>query len=1766
MVKKKDLTDEEKFQAILNGSNPAAKNAPKQTSTAGTSSTANKGSSSKSSSVASTVSDADKFQAILNGTNPNANTNGQAKAKSSVKEKWNAFWKNVGKNAKAGTHRAVNAGSVKDQQRYWTHNDPTAERSSGKVSGMNTELSDYSNYNRQHLLDFLFDTSRDVGREHNEGSYFTKEDNDRYMQGVEDYWQKQQGLEQEAHEATQNALDVIDPDTRIGELAVLVPGALAYTAPSMAGDIALTAATMGALGPEMAAAGFSRFAIRLASELPATTVRTLRYFDDAFQDALKNGATQEQAVRAASEIALPNAAIEGAGGLDALVGRIAGRVGKTAVREAAATATKNIGRAAKAGKMVRGALAYSTPEGAEELIQGIVERGAAKRNYDEDVLVFDVNQMVNDFAGGAMGGLVLGTAMNLAGYSVKSINTKAVARELQAEAAQQGVEVSEPEAEQAAERIMESIRKAQDAAGNEAEISTTQPVVEEQVPLAVEEQQQVEPYRQTENGETIIPVAEENDVGGAEPVQQPAPAPQKLTRVDTITEAERIEGQAIVQQQGPLATVQTLYNKAQREELTQVELAALIQAQENLTSDPAAKADFAAYIDALGKGSQLINAYKNKPVEAETSVVEEPIATPIASAIENPVENRGFSTSNEQQGINIPPAAENASEPLASAENGTQGEDFNIVTPEGRGREYTSKFRTNTVEAMLAQDQVTQEQADSLESMFKELPNSQLESAAQEYVNTHDADTTLRYLQGKVDKGLNTLEFGVAMELYHKYQSEGNLTDAVATLQVIQNSVHTSAQMTQAVSMLSQIDPAAEVLDAVKRRENAGYDTENSTKEAVWAIADATQKASNGEWDGTLNFTDLETVPEDNLALGIVANPDLLQDTADLIADKGVTDKQKKWLENAAKEIYEGAKDTGISAVEWLTYLNMAFQAKGIPSKMTDNFTDYLRMGMLISTKTLLSRAGMGNMSQLGVIEAADPMGRAVEKGLRSAWKIGGTNRKGFQGQALARGFKQGANTVFLAAKIGALDFIGNKYVDKDGNFDLSRPGGASEAPLWQLFRAGRTGLQMGLTLLDKPFSRGRESQVEAQYEAGAAAQGQEIEIPHTQQDEKQLDDLLDKYNTKELKQALIETLIETNTQKGKLSTVERMAAKRLAMTAKGDVQAQLQDAARGRNITDEQQGIATYEGKEATYQNNGIVMRLATHLRSMANALDNTDSPTMVDRGLKTAINGFLRVIQPFVQVGSNQLGDLVELTPLNLAAGIAEAIYYPKAAKKADTKVTETQIHEVATRISRGMIGTVAALLVGIPLAKAGMITGDEPEDEVEKQIWQMFGIKPNSVKIGDSWQSLSNIGPIVAMVHAGASIYQELKDLPADEKTLRKVAITAAKALVYDPMQAVTQSELWEGIRSLGKNFGEEGLDAEGMVIDFAENLRSQAVPLGSFRRNIAYGVDPYIRETSSDTEWGYQKNKIASGKVSQSQDLPAKINAVGKEAVRYPNAKNNVARMITALFNPSYTISEDLSNNPGLNVLADVARATGDDSILIGNAPYSLTGENGKYKLFGQERSDYARAYNSAVVAAAEMLANDPDFQRMTADEKKSLIKDIEDIAKYGAEKVVDGKSAGFTAKETSDAASLSKKVDNAALQGINMIDYLRYDKDMDADYSLKYRTAADIPAKKSGKNKGQPNGEVGDTINQGKKFGACWTILQEFDGDLTVDQMYYLWTEQSPGGDKKWVEVRDNNQDNIYYHIFSHEMYDPNKGEWVKHNWTEDEIYAYAKNL
>ena len=118
---------------------------------------------------------------------------GISKSKASRKDKWDAFWESIGKNAKAG---ATNS-TVMNQQHYWSKNDPTAEKYvERRLSGMNTDVDMdrglNENYVTERFLKNVFDPNNMVGQERGQGSrMYTQEDADKAIAKADTYWEKQ---------------------------------------------------------------------------------------------------------------------------------------------------------------------------------------------------------------------------------------------------------------------------------------------------------------------------------------------------------------------------------------------------------------------------------------------------------------------------------------------------------------------------------------------------------------------------------------------------------------------------------------------------------------------------------------------------------------------------------------------------------------------------------------------------------------------------------------------------------------------------------------------------------------------------------------------------------------------------------------------------------------------------------------------------------------------------------------------------------------------------------------------------------------------------------------------------------------------------------------------------------------------------------------------------------------------------------------------------------------------------------------------------------------------------------------------------------------------------------------------------------------------------------------------------------------------------------------------------------------------------------------
>ena len=113
-----------------------------------------------------------------------------------------------------------------------------------------------------------------------------------------------------------------------------------------------------------------------------------------------------------------------------------------------------------------------------------------------------------------------------------------------------------------------------------------------------------------------------------------------------------------------------------------------------------------------------------------------------------------------------------------------------------------------------------------------------------------------------------------------------------------------------------------------------------------------------------------------------------------------------------------------------------------------------------------------------------------------------------------------------------------------------------------------------------------------------------------------------------------------------------------------------------------------------------------------------------------------------PFSQVPSSIATRMIERSPI----GLAKEIYKQIKAGKFDQRA-----------MSRAVADTSAGFLLigaGAQLYNQGLITGSYPTDQKERDLWDLEGKQPNSVKVGDQWISLNYMQPMGMLFAAGAN----------------------------------------------------------------------------------------------------------------------------------------------------------------------------------------------------------------------------------------------------------------------------------------------------------------------------------------------------------------------------------------------------------------------------
>lgn len=235
-------------------------------------------------------------------------------------------------------------------------------------------------------------------------------------------------------------------------------------------------------------------------------------------------------------------------------------------------------------------------------------------------------------------------------------------------------------------------------------------------------------------------------------------------------------------------------------------------------------------------------------------------------------------------------------------------------------------------------------------------------------------------------------------------------------------------------------------------------------------------------------------------------------------------------------------------------------------------------------------------------------------------------------------------------------------------------------------------------------------------------------------------------------------------------------------------------------------------------------------------------------------------RYVIPFVRTPTNIFKEAIKSTPL----GFLNTAYKVYAGAPAE---------EITKSASKALLGTA----VSIPVVMAflnGKMTGSVPNDPAERDKFYRDGKKPMSVRIGNTWVSLSRMEPFATVVGMIGNVMENVKK---GEKVTSQVAdvVNAFSAQIEDKTFLQGISDL---IQLATGRADEKSYLLKKLVIGTAAGFEPQLLA------QIARSTDTTYRDVKDDSWLNQFVKTIKSRTPWLSQSVPSLLDTFGQEAKR------------------------------------------------------------------------------------------------------------------------------------------------------------------------------------------------------------------------------------------------------------------------------------------
>lgn len=235
--------------------------------------------------------------------------------------------------------------------------------------------------------------------------------------------------------------------------------------------------------------------------------------------------------------------------------------------------------------------------------------------------------------------------------------------------------------------------------------------------------------------------------------------------------------------------------------------------------------------------------------------------------------------------------------------------------------------------------------------------------------------------------------------------------------------------------------------------------------------------------------------------------------------------------------------------------------------------------------------------------------------------------------------------------------------------------------------------------------------------------------------------------------------------------------------------------------------------------------------------------------------------VATPFRRTPSNVALRVIDFSPvggLKALKNIGDALYQTATGKPFKEALGSVQ-KEFTQNVARSLTGT-GIMYLGAYLYQKGIMTGAYPShDSQQQKIWDAKGIKPNSLKIGDTWYGLDRISPVGNLLSLGAD-FAKREDEPM---------IDRLKSTTLDGWKVFKEQSFIKGLNDMISVLNEPEVNGDYML----NSLSGSLVP--AIIGRITRALDPNKKEITSPVDAFLSRIPVLS------RDIQTKHNMFGQE---------------------------------------------------------------------------------------------------------------------------------------------------------------------------------------------------------------------------------------------------------------------------------------------